>query len=198
MSLDRFDKQYFDQGCLFLAGADECGRGCLAGPVAAAAVILPKDCIIPGLNDSKKLSAKKRESLYPVILEQALAVGLSFVGPDIIDEINILQASLRAIGAAINNLQLRPEIVLIDGRFLPDIDIDAKLQALPGGDGISQSIAAASVVAKVTRDRLMVEYAKNYPNYGFDRHKGYATAAHYAALKEFGPCLLHRRSFRLN
>ena len=199
MTQMEYENKYFEQGYLYIAGVDECGRGCLAGPVAAAAVILPRGCAIDGLNDSKKLSEKKREALFPIILERALAVGISMVDADIIDEINILQATLRAMGAALSDLSLRPEIALIDGRFLPDINLnpDVKMEAVVGGDGKSLAIAAASVVSKVTRDRLMAEYAKTYPAYGFDKHKGYGTAAHYHALRAYGPCPIHRRSFRL-
>jgi len=180
---------------MYVAGTDECGRGCLAGPVTAAAVILPRGCVIEGLNDSKKLSSLKRDKLFSQILEKALAVRISMVDADLIDYINILQASLKAMGDSVLDLPISPDITLIDGRFLPDIHI--KMAAVVGGDGKSMSIAAASVIAKVTRDRLMVEYAETYPQYGFDRHKGYPTAAHYAALREFGPCPIHRRSFRL-
>lgn len=195
----QYENKYFEQGYLYIAGVDECGRGSLAGPVAAAAVIFPRGCLIEGVTDSKKLGVKKREALFPVILERALAVGIAMVDADIIDEINILQASLRAMGAALSNLSLRPEIALIDGRFLPDIHLnpDVKMEALIGGDGKSLAIGAASIVAKVTRDRLMAEYAKTYPAYGFDKNKGYGTAAHYAVLRDYGPCPIHRRSFRL-
>jgi len=151
--------------------------------------------VIEGVADSKKLSGAKRESLLPRILEKALAVRVAMVDADEIDKINILQASLKAMGAALLELPLRPEISLIDGRFLPDIHIN--MESVTGGDGKSLCIAAASIVAKVMRDRLMCEYAKTYPEYGFDRHKGYPTVSHYAAILAHGPCPIHRRSFRL-
>lgn len=194
-----YENRYFEQGYLYVAGVDECGRGCLAGPVVAASVILPPNISIEGVNDSKRLSPKRREALFPVILERALAVSVAMVDPVIIDEINIFQAALRAMGDALLSLPIVPEIALIDGGFLPDITHRAPfaMEAVKGGDGLSLAIAAASVIGKVTRDRLMTQYAQTYPHYAFDKHKGYATKTHYAALTKHGPCPIHRRSFRL-
>lgn len=198
-SLMFYENKLYDEGLLFIAGTDECGRGALAGPVAAAAVILPRDCFIEGLNDSKKLSPSKRESLCEIILEKALAARVAMIDPCVIDKINILNASLAAMTEAINDLPIKPQAVLIDGLFLPDIqDEGIYLQAIKGGDGKSVSIATASVVAKVARDKLMRLYDADYPGYGFAQHKGYGTAAHYEALACLGPSPIHRRSFNLH
>lgn len=186
-----YEKQYEAFG--YVCGIDEVGRGPLAGPVVAGAVILPKDCDILYINDSKKLSEKKREELYDVIMEKAVAVGIGYNSPERIDEINILQATYEAMREAINNLSVKPDILLNDAVTIPKVDI--KQVPIIKGDAKSISIGAASIVAKVTRDRLMVQYDEVFPGYGFASNKGYGSAAHIAALKEIGPCPIHRRSF---
>ena len=188
-----FEHKYLAAGYQAICGVDEAGRGPLAGPVCAAAVILPPDIEIPGLNDSKKLTDKKRRELFPVICEQAIAYGIAFADHSEIDEINILQATYLAMERAINQLSIKPDFALIDGNRAKDFGVP--LETVVGGDGRSASIAAASVLAKVTRDNYMLEMAGEYPQYGFDIHKGYGTKAHYAALQEFGPCQAHRMSF---
>lgn len=196
MSLDslwKIEESYFDKGVKLVAGVDEAGRGPLAGPVCAAAVILPASIDIPGLNDSKKLSDKQRRALYPIIKEKAIAYGIAFASETEIDEINILQATYLAMQRAVAQLIVKPELLLIDGNRLPEFDIPA--EAVVHGDSLSASIAAASVLAKVTRDDYMLEQAEKYPEYGFEVHKGYGTKAHYAALKEHGHCPLHRVTF---
>ena len=177
-----------------LCGIDEVGRGPLAGPVYAAAVILPTDCDILYLNDSKKLSEKKREELYYVIMEKAVAVGIGSNSCERIDEINILQATFEAMTKAVKSLSVKPGGLLIDAVHIPQLE-EYKQISIIKGDAKSVSIAAASIVAKVTRDRIMKEYAKEYPQYGFDSNKGYGSADHIAALKKYGPCPIHRRSF---
>lgn len=189
----KYEQKYFDQGVKLICGVDEAGRGPLAGPVCAAAVILPANIQIPGLNDSKKLSDKKRRELYPLIKEQAIAYAIAFANHEEIDNINILQATYLAMERAINSLQMKPEIALIDGNRAKDFGLP--VETVVGGDGCSASIAAASVLAKVTRDDVMLEMAKEYPGYGFEIHKGYGTKAHYAALTEMGPCAIHRMTF---
>jgi len=183
-----------------VVGIDEAGRGALAGPVVAGAVVLNPQKLISGMNDSKKLSAKKRAELYDTILRDAIGVGVGVVPAAVVDNINILQATLEAMRLALRNLQMRPEQayhVLVDGNRSP-FDDDVSHETVVGGDAKSQSIAAASVVAKVTRDRMMVKCADTYPEYGFERHKGYGTSAHYKALAALGPvAALHRQSFRL-
>lgn len=176
-----------------ICGIDEAGRGPLAGPVVAGAVILPKDCEILFLNDSKKLSEKRREALFLEIQEKAEAWSVGVVGPEVIDEINILQATYQAMREAIAGLKVRPGLLLNDAVTIPGVEIPQV--PIVKGDAKSLSIAAASIMAKVTRDHLMVEYDQIYPQYGFGKHKGYGTAAHIAALKEYGPCPIHRRSF---
>lgn len=176
-----------------ICGVDEAGRGPLAGPVYAAAVILPRGLVIEGLNDSKKLTEKRREVLYDVIVEQAVAYGIGSADEKEIDEINILQATFLAMRRAIAQLAVRPDLALIDGNRESDFGVPA--QTVIGGDGKSANIAAASILAKVTRDRVMLQYAAQYPQYGFDVHKGYGTKRHYEALREFGPCPIHRQSF---
>ena len=186
-----YEKQYAAFGNV--CGIDEVGRGPLAGPVVAGAVILPPDCQILYINDSKKLSEKKREELYPIIMEQALAVGIGMASPQRIDEINILQATYEAMRLAIQNLSIKPDILLNDAVTIPGVDI--RQIPIVKGYAKSISIGAASIIAKVTRDRLMVEYDDLLPEYGFASHKGYGTAAHIAALKAHGPTPIHRRSF---
>lgn len=182
--------------CTYICGIDEAGRGPLVGPVVAAAAVLPKDCQILYLNDSKKLSEKKRDLLFDEIKEKAVTYGVGIVSPQVIDEINILQATYEAMRQAISQLKVTPEILLNDAVTIPGVDI---MQVpIIKGDAKSVSIAAASILAKVTRDRMMAEYDQIYPEYGFAKHKGYGTAAHIAALKEYGPCPIHRRTFIKN
>ena len=183
----------YRSGYRLVAGADEAGRGPLAGPVVAAAVILHRDKPIPGVDDSKKLSESRRESLYEEICLQAAGYGIGIISREIIDQINILRASLEAMKQAVLRLPTKPDFLLVDGPYLPDLNLPMK--ALTRGDGLSLSIAAASIVAKVTRDRIMRKLDRMYPQYGFVRNKGYPTAEHLAALDKFGPCKLHRRSF---
>ena len=176
-----------------ICGVDEAGRGPLAGPVCAAAVILPEHLQIPGLTDSKKLTDKKRRELFPIIQEQAIAYGIGLASESEIDEINILQATFLAMGRALEQLSVRPALALIDGNRETDFGLPVK--TVVKGDSLSANIAAASILAKVTRDNLMLELAQQYPEYGFDVHKGYGTKAHYEALRTYGPCPIHRRSF---
>lgn len=183
----------FDQGIGVICGVDEAGRGPLAGPVYAAAVILPRDLEIPGLTDSKKLSDKKRRELFPIIQEQAVAFGIGVASEKEIDEINILQATFLAMKRALEKLSVRPDLALIDGNRETDFAVPAK--TVVKGDSFSASIAAASILAKVSRDDYMMELAQKYPQYGFDIHKGYGTKAHYQALREFGPSEVHRMTF---
>ena len=187
------EKQLHEEGYNLVCGVDEAGRGPLAGPVCAAAVVLPEDCDLPGLNDSKKLTEKKREALYDQIIEKAVAYGIAFSSVEEIEEINILSAALLAMKRAIEKLPQAPDMALIDGNTTRDIKVPAR--SIVGGDGKCACIAAASVLAKVTRDRLMLDMAKEYPQYGFEKHKGYGTKAHYAALEEHGPSPIHRMSF---
>ena len=180
-------------GLHLICGVDEAGRGPLAGPVCAAAVILPEHLQIPGLNDSKKLTDKKRRELFPVIQEQAVAYGIGLASEQEIDEINILQATFLAMRRALDQLSVRPEIALIDGNRETDFGLPVK--TVVKGDSLSANIAAASILAKVTRDNLMLEMAGKYPEYGFEIHKGYGTKAHYEALRTYGPCPIHRKTF---
>ncbi len=189
--MKRYETKYEHLG--FLCGIDEVGRGPLAGPVVACAVILPPDCKILYLNDSKKLTAKKREELYDVIMDQAVSVGIGMTGPSRIDEINILQATYEAMREAVSRLTVTPQLLLNDAVTIPGIIIPQV--PIIGGDGKSVSIAAASIVAKVTRDRMMEEYDKVMPEYGFASNKGYGTEAHIEALRRFGPSPIHRTSF---
>ncbi len=189
-----YEKQYENKG--YVCGIDEAGRGPLAGPVVAGAVILPKDCDILYINDSKKLSAAKREELYGVIMEQAVAVGVGIVGPARIDEINILQATYEAMRQAIQNLSVTPDILLNDAVTIPQVTIPQV--PIIKGDAKSISIGAASIIAKVTRDRLMIEYDKVMPEYGFAKNKGYGSKAHMEAVREHGASLIHRQSFIKN
>ena len=189
-----YEKQYENKG--YVCGIDEAGRGPLAGPVVAGAVILPKDCNILYINDSKKLSAAKREELYGVIMEQAVAVGVGIVGPARIDEINILQATYEAMRQAIQNLSVTPDILLNDAVTIPRVTIPQV--PIIKGDAKSISIGAASIIAKVTRDRMMIEYDKVMPEYGFAKNKGYGSKAHMEAVREHGASLIHRQSFIKN
>lgn len=189
--MKEYERKY--EKCRYICGIDEVGRGPLAGPVVAAAVILPRDTEIYYLNDSKQLSEKKREELYAEIMEKAVSVGIGFADEKCIDEINILQADYVAMRLAISKLSVTPDILLNDAVTIPEVTIDQ--EPIIKGDTKSVSIAAASIVAKVTRDRYMVEMDKEYPGYGFASNKGYGSAAHIAAIKELGPCEIHRRSF---
>ncbi len=192
--MKRFEREYESLG--YICGIDEVGRGPLAGPVVAGAVILPKDCQILYLNDSKQLSAKKREELYDVIMKEAVSVGLGFVDPKRIDEINILQATYEAMREAVSRLSVKPDLLLNDAVTIPKIDI--RQVPIIKGDAKSISIAAASIVAKVTRDRLMVKYDGIYPEYGFASNKGYGSPMHIEAIKKYGPTPIHRKSFIKN
>ena len=193
MTMWEIEHSCFAQGYKIVCGIDEAGRGPLAGPVCAAAVILPADAEIPGLNDSKKLSDKKRRELFPLIKETALAYGIGFADHQEIDEINILQATYLAMERALAQLKIKPDIALIDGNRAKDFGLP--VQTVVKGDSLSASIAAASVLAKVSRDDLMLEMAEQYPEYGFEIHKGYGTKAHYAAIAENGPSSIHRMTF---
>ena len=192
--MKEYEKKYAEYS--FICGIDEVGRGPLAGPVVAGAVILPKNCDILYLNDSKQLSEKKREELYDVIMEKAVSTGLGFVSPERIDEINILQATYEAMREAIGKLTPEPDLLLNDAVTIPGV----KIRQIPiiKGDTKSISIAAASIIAKVTRDRLMVKYDEIYPEYGFVSNKGYGAQAHIEALKKYGPTPIHRKSFIKN
>ncbi len=189
----QFEEKYYAQGIDLICGVDEAGRGPLAGPVCAAAVILPAHVDIPGLDDSKKLTDKRRRELMPIIKEKAVAYGIAFADHDEIDQINILQATFLAMERAIAKLETQPQVALIDGNRQKDFGIP--VETVVHGDSLSASIAAASILAKVTRDDYMQQLAETYPQYGFDVHKGYGTKAHYAALTECGPCPIHRMTF---
>lgn len=192
--MKRYEREY--ETYQYICGIDEVGRGPLAGPVVAGAVILPKDCTILHINDSKKLSEKRREELYDIIMEEAVATGIGMVSPARIDEINILQATYEAMRIAINELEVQPDLLLNDAVRIPEV----KIRQVPivKGDAKSISIAAASIIAKVTRDRLMVQYDEVLPGYGFAGHKGYGSAQHIEALKELGATPIHRQSFIRN
>ncbi len=187
------ENEYREKGFNIICGVDEAGRGPLAGPVYAAAVILPSDCVIEGLNDSKKLTEKKREALFDEIKEKALAYGIASADEKEIDEINILNATFLAMKRAIDSLSVKPDLALIDGNQKPHTDIEEV--TVIKGDAKSMSIAAASVLAKVSRDRYMLEMAEKYPQYEFARHKGYGTKLHYEKIAQYGVCDIHRRTF---
>jgi len=195
-SLKEYERKYEALG--YVCGIDEVGRGPLAGPVVAGAVILPKDCKILYLNDSKQLSEKKREELYDIIMSEAVATGIGYASPERIDEINILQATYEAMREAISKLGVKPNVLLNDAVTIPNVDAMIKQVPIIKGDAKSVSIAAASIIAKVTRDRLMVEYDSVFPEYGFASNKGYGAAMHIEALKKYGPTPIHRRSFIKN
>ena len=192
-NLWELETQYQAEGYSCICGVDEAGRGPLAGPVVAAAVILPQGLEIPGLNDSKKLTDKKRRELFPIIREQAIAFGIGWASQEEIDEINILQATFLAMNRAMDAMAVKADLALVDGNRDPGFSIATK--TIVKGDSLSANIAAASVLAKVTRDNFMEEMAEKYPGFGFEIHKGYGTKAHYAALETLGPCEIHRRSF---
>jgi ribonuclease HII len=191
---DYFERIYYGRGYQRIAGVDEVGRGPLAGPVVAAAVILPKEGIGQELFDSKKISSKKREKLSEWILSKALGVGIGVIGQEEIDLVNILQATLKAMALAVENLPISPDFILIDGPHGPKVPIPQK--PIRKGDQLSNSIAAASIIAKVTRDRMMLECHQRYPQYNFAKHKGYGTKEHRRAIEKFGICELHRKTFR--
>lgn len=192
--LSFYEKQCFQSGFRYLAGVDEAGRGPLAGPVVAASVIFPQEFILPGLNDSKQLTEIQRNYYYQEILKNALGIGVGIVEPEIIDQINILQATLLAARLAVSNLLPKPDFLLIDALNLSFINIPKR--SIIKGDSLSYSIAGASVVAKVTRDRIMKMYHLQHPEYDFDRHKGYGTSEHLLRLQNFGPSPIHRKTFR--
>ncbi len=195
MSLLEYEQQYWNKGIQRIAGVDEAGRGPLAGPVVACAIIFPQGVLIDGVNDSKKLTEKKREELFHYIHEKALAVGIGIVSHDVIDKINILQASFLAMNKAIALLKIKPQQLLVDGNFFSHESFP--VENIIKGDSLSHSIAAASIIAKVTRDALMVEMHEQYPQYGFAQHKGYGTKAHIEAIRQFGYSPIHRRSFHV-
>lgn len=188
-----YENSAMSNGYDIVCGVDEAGRGPLAGPVCAAAVILPKGHIIDGVNDSKKLTEKKREILFDKIIDEALDYSIAIATPEEIDEINILQATFLAMNRAVSGLKTEPDFVMVDGNREPPLSYP--VQTIVKGDGKSMSIAAASILAKVTRDRYMIEIAAKYPQYQFEKHKGYGTKLHYQMLDEYGPCAIHRQSF---
>lgn len=192
IALSQYEKPFWDAGQL-VAGIDEAGRGPLAGPCVAAAVVMPRDCLIAGVNDSKKLTEKKREALYEEITDKALYYAVGIAGSAVIDEINILNAAKRAFAQAISGLSIQPDYVFSDR--IGGIDIDCPYEEITGGDALCYSIAAASIIAKVTRDRMMRDYEQKYPGYGFAKHKGYATKQHRESILELGVCEIHRMSF---
>ena len=195
--LKEIDKEFFDMGMKYVCGIDEAGRGPLAGPVVVASVILPENSMIEGVNDSKKVSESKREKLYDVILQEALSYGIGIIYQDEIDEINILQATKKGLHEAILKMEIKPNVVLVDA--LTGIDtLGIPYKSIIKGDAKSYSIAAASIIAKVTRDRIMREWDKVYPEYGFAGHKGYGTAKHIEAIKKYGLTPLHRKTFCKN
>ena len=189
-----YEKAALQKGYKYICGVDEAGRGPLAGPVCAAAVILPLDTVIEGLDDSKKLSEKKREALFDLITEKAVAYGIAYGSVEEIEEVNILGATYIAMCRAIEKLKKNPDYVLIDGNHFPPM-LKTEGECIVKGDSKSMSIAAASILAKVTRDRLLLEYAEKYPEYGFEKHKGYGTKVHIEAIKKYGMCEIHRPSF---
>ena len=194
INLKQIEKVFYNKGIEYIAGIDEAGRGPLAGPVVVASVIMTKDSMIEGVNDSKKVSEKKREKLYDIILEEAISYGIGIIYQDEIDEINILQATKKGLTEAVEQMKIKPDLIMVDA--LTGIDtLGIPYQSIIKGDAKCYSISAASIIAKVTRDRIMREWDKVYPEYGFAAHKGYGTAKHIAALKEYGPCEIHRRSF---
>ncbi len=188
-----FEKEAAAKGYKAVCGVDEAGRGPLAGPLCAAAVILPENTIIEGVNDSKKLSEKKREAFFDVIKEQALSYSIAFASVEEIEKMNILNATMLAMKRAVEGLDVKADYAMIDGNRLPNLDIDSEF--IIKGDAKSMSIACASILAKVSRDRLLYKYAEEFPEYSFDKHKGYGTKVHVEALKKYGPCKYHRLSF---
>ena len=197
LKLKQIDKEFFDMGMQYVCGIDEAGRGPLAGPVVVASVMLPKDSMIEGVNDSKKISESKREKLYDVILQEAISYGIGIIYQDEIDEINILQATKKGLHEAVANMEIKPNVILVDA--LTGIDtLGIPYKSIIKGDAKSYSIGAASIIAKVTRDRIMREWDKVYPEYGFAGHKGYGTAKHIEAIKKYGLTPIHRKTFCKN
>ena len=196
-NLKKIEAEFFNKGIKYIAGIDEAGRGPLAGPVVVASVIMPEDSMIEGVNDSKKISENKREKLYEIIIKEAITYSVGIVYQEEIDDINILQATKKALTMAVEHLEVKPNVILVDA--LTGIDtLGIPFESIIKGDAKCYSIAAASIIAKVTRDRIMREWDKVYPEYGFASHKGYGTAKHIAAIKEYGPCPLHRKTFLKN
>ncbi len=191
--MKEIETSLYNKGYKLIAGVDEAGRGPLAGPVCAAAVILPEDLVIEGINDSKKLTEKKREQLFDVIINSAIAYSIAFASPDVIDEINIRQATSLAMHNAVKNLDTSADFVIVDGN--DKIPFDIPYEYIIKGDAKSQTIAAASILAKVSRDRLMVEFDNEYPEYGFAKHKGYGTKVHCEAIQKYGVLPVHRKTF---
>lgn len=197
IKLKKIDKEFFDMGMNYVCGIDEAGRGPLAGPVVVASVIMPKDSMIEWVNDSKKVTEKRREILYDKILEESISYGIGIIDQEEIDEINILQATKKGLTEAVLSMKVKPDVILVDA--LTGIDtLGIPYKSIIKGDANSYSIAAASIIAKVTRDRIMREWDKVYPEYGFAGHKGYGTAKHIQAIKEYGLCPIHRKSFTKN
>ena len=195
--LKEIEKDLYEKGFQKIAGIDEAGRGPLAGPVVVAGVIMPQDSMIEGVNDSKKVSEKKREKLYDLILEQAIRYSVAIIGQDVIDEINILNATKQGVTKVVEGLEVKPNLILVDA--LTHIDTKGiPYDSIVKGDAKCYNIAAASIIAKVTRDRIMRQWDEVYPQYGFEKHKGYGTAKHISAIKEYGICPLHRKSFTRN
>ena len=193
-NLKSMEKELYNKGFEYICGIDEAGRGPLAGPVVVAGVIMPKDSMIEGVNDSKKVSEKKREKLYDVILEEALSYSVAIIGQDVIDEINILNATKQGVTTVVEELDVKPNLILVDA--LTHINTKGiPYDSIIKGDAKCYNIAAASIIAKVTRDRIMREWDEIYPQYGFINHKGYGTAKHIEAIKEYGPCPIHRKTF---
>jgi len=192
--MQRYERMAYQEGTEFVAGVDEAGRGCLAGPVVAAAVILARDWSLPDVNDSKQLTASQRDKLFPLIQEQAISVGVGIIPATTIDKVNILQATYLAMEQAIDTLEITPQYLLLDAVTLKNVLIPQR--GITKGDSLSISIAAASIIAKVTRDRLMIDYDKQYPQYGFAGHKGYGTKQHRHAIATHSPCPIHRKTFR--
>ena len=196
-NLKSIEKELHEKGIKYIAGIDEAGRGPLAGPVVVASVIMPEDSMIEGVNDSKKVSEKKREKLYDLIIEEAISYSVAIIGQDEIDEINILNATKKGLTTSIEGLDVKPDLIVVDA--LDKINtLGIPYQSIIKGDAKCYSIAAASILAKVTRDRIMKEWDTVYPQYGFTSHKGYGTAKHIAAIKEYGLCSIHRKSFTKN
>ena len=196
-NLKSMEKELYNKGFEYICGIDEAGRGPLAGPVVVAGVIMPKDSMIEGVNDSKKVSEKKREKLYDLILDEAISYSVAIIGQDVIDEINILNATKQGVTKVVEELDVKPNLILVDA--LTHIDTKGiPYDSIIKGDAKCYNIAVASIIAKVTRDRIMREWDKIYPQYGFINHKGYGTAKHIEAIKEYGPCPIHRRSFIKN
>ena len=196
-NLKSMEKELYNKGFEYICGIDEAGRGPLAGPVVVAGVIMPKDSMIEGVNDSKKVSEKKREKLYDVILEEAISYSVAVIGQDVIDEINILNATKQGVTTVVEELDVKPNLILVDA--LTHINTKGiPYDSIIKGDAKCYNIAAASIIAKVTRDRIMREWDEIYPQYGFINHKGYGTAKHIEAIKEYGPCPIHRKTFIKN